>query len=106
MPQVGGSYIATYRPDAPEQHFNPDLLYRGGSMSMLVKSYHGDTEVYQLFLDRGQAEKLRRVCNFNLTVKDRVTARSGDRDGWSMYHFMNELGDKLKAAGVRRWKRT
>ena len=63
-------------------------------------------DVYTVSLSHEAAEKLRRVCNFNLTVKDRVTARSGDRDGWSMYHFMNELGNKLKDAGVKRWKRT
>ena len=72
---------------------------------MQIDTEHISQSNYVIRCNAEEAAKLRRVCNFNVTVKDRVTARDGERDGYSMYHFMDELGNKLKAQGVKRWKR-
>ena len=72
---------------------------------MIVESQSQQSNEYIVRMNAEEAAKLRRVLNFNVTVKDRITARDGERDGYSMYHIMAELGNKLKALGVPRWKR-
>ena len=73
---------------------------------MNITSTPTTVPTYSVNLNAEEAAKLRRILNFNITVKDRVTAHSGERDGYSLYHFMNELGNALKSQGVKRWKRS
>jgi hypothetical protein len=56
-----------------------------------------------LTLTKEEAEKLRRACYFNLTIRDRVAATSGETQGVTMYEFLNDLGNALKARGIKRW---
>ena len=73
---------------------------------MIVSSAPARSSNVTITLSEEEAAKLRRACNFNVTIKDRVSANSGDRDGWSMYHLLDELGNKLKSQGIKRWKRS
>ena len=75
---------------------------------MRVKKNGWTTEKVTVEMTPEEAEKLRRACYFNRTIQDRISAGNGGqavRDGWSMYHFLNDLGNTLKGSGIKRWKR-
>ena len=50
-----------------------------------------------------QAEKLRRVCQFNKTIHKRVAERDGEDAGKEIDEFLCELGESLEEEGIERW---
>ena len=53
-------------------------------------------------LSAAEAEQLRRVCNFNVTVGDRVSANSGAEAGKVYKSFLYNLGSQLRSKGIKR----
>jgi hypothetical protein len=58
-----------------------------------------------IVLSEKEAMMLRRMCYYNLTVRDKFTANpcGGQDKAQALYNFMCELGDTLKAHGIERY---
>lgn len=55
-----------------------------------------------IVLPKSAAQKLRRICNFNVTIGDRVASRDGSENGQAYKSFLYNLGSQLRLAGVTR----
>ena len=59
-----------------------------------------------IHLSSSEAEMLRRVCYYNITVGNKFSANrvaGGYRKGQEITAFMTSLGNKLKAEGIARF---